>query len=149
VCASFGITAAHVTPIAEGLMNRNWRVDTNAGRVAVKEILDVSADHALFQHRATATLAGAGLPVPAPLTTTGGQTLLHLNNAVYAVVPWVDGEHIPGAWWSMQQCRQVGELLGRVHTGLAAALPPMRWVRSFTGRRRRPRRRPTSTTTWG
>ncbi|MFG1878006.1 phosphotransferase [Sphaerisporangium sp. NPDC049003] len=104
-------------------MNRNWRVDTSGGSVAVKQILDVSAEQALFQHRATAALAAAGLPVPAPLTTNAGQTVLHVDEAVFAAVAWVDGEHIEGARWSLRQCRQVGELLGAVHAGLAQALP--------------------------
>lgn len=124
VCESFGLGApTGITVIAEGLMNRNWRVDVGAVSFAVKEVLDVSADQALFQHRATAVLAAAGLPVPAPLSTADGQTLLHLGEAVFAAVAWVDGEHLPGTRWSLAQCHQVGELLGRIHAGLAQALP--------------------------
>ncbi|MFD8560559.1 phosphotransferase enzyme family protein [Streptosporangium canum] len=124
VCESFGFGApTGITAITEGLMNRNWRVDIGAVSVAVKEVLDVSADQALFQHRATAVLAAAGLPVPAPLSTAAGQTLLHLGEAVFSAVAWVDGEHLPGTQWSLAQCRQVGELLGRIHAGLAQALP--------------------------
>ncbi|SNT60515.1 homoserine kinase type II [Streptosporangium subroseum] len=124
VCESFGLgPPTGITAIAEGLMNRNWRVDVGAVSVAVKEVLDVSADQALFQHRTTAVLAAAGLPVPAPLATADGQTLLHLGEAVFSAVAWVDGEHFAGTQWSLAQCRQVGELLGRIHAGLAQALP--------------------------
>ncbi|WP_433358853.1 phosphotransferase enzyme family protein [Streptosporangium sp. CA-115845] len=104
-------------------MNRNWRVDAGAVSVAVKEVRDVSANQTLLQHRVTAALAAAGLPVPTPLTTPGGQTLLHVDGEVFTAVSWVEGEHVPGTRWSFQQCRQVGELLGRIHAGLARALP--------------------------
>lgn len=36
-------------PLAEGLMNRNWRVRTREGGWAVKQIMDIDADSARRQ----------------------------------------------------------------------------------------------------
>jgi hypothetical protein len=51
-----------VQTVLAGLMNRNWRVSTDRGVWAVKEILDVTVEQARRQHRAAAALADRGLP---------------------------------------------------------------------------------------
>lgn len=124
VCERFGLgVAVRVRPLAEGLMNRNWRVDTTGGTYAVKEVLDVAAGQVAFQHAAVAALADAGLPVAVPLATPQGDTLAAVNGGYVSVTPWVEGEHVPGRRWSHRRCRQVGALLGRIHRGLGVAVP--------------------------
>jgi Ser/Thr protein kinase RdoA (MazF antagonist) len=125
VCEDFGLgPATAVARIAEGLMNRNWRVSVIGGeRFVVKEILDIDAVQVAFQHHATRALAGMGLPVPAPLRAPDGDTVLHQEGAMFSVTPWVAGEHVPGRKWPVHQCGQVGRLLGQIHLGLAETFP--------------------------
>lgn len=124
VCTAFGLGApVRVIVIAEGLMNRNWRVDTAVGSFAVKQIRDVDAAQAMFQHGVTRRLADGGLPVPAPLETPAGRTVAVVGGQPYAVLPWVDGEHLPPLAWTAEQCGQVGELLGRIHLLLREVRP--------------------------
>ncbi|MEU9835919.1 phosphotransferase [Streptosporangium sp. NPDC048047] len=124
LCARFGLgTARRLTPLTTGLMNGTWRLDTTSGSVAVKEITDADAAQSAFQHRVTAALAEAGLPVPRPRLTTDGRSVLILQGRLFSVVPWVRGRHLPGRSWSVKQCRCAGTLLGRIHLSLAATLP--------------------------
>ncbi|HCU96829.1 MAG TPA: hypothetical protein DHU96_30590 [Actinobacteria bacterium] len=51
VAAWFGLgTVIDVRPLAEGLMNRNWRVTTPTCVAAVRQVLDSDADQARRQH---------------------------------------------------------------------------------------------------
>jgi Ser/Thr protein kinase RdoA (MazF antagonist) len=111
--------------IPEGLMNRNWVVRTGDGaRVFVKQVLDVDRVQAARQHAATRALAASGLPVAAPLTRPGGGTLLDLDDGLYAVYPFVSGEHLRGTAMTGIQAAELGATLARVHLGLAAVMDP-------------------------
>jgi Ser/Thr protein kinase RdoA (MazF antagonist) len=126
VAAAFGLGAVQdVSVIAAGSMNRNWRVTTPAGRFAVKQVLDVDAVAARRQHAATAALGGGGHPVPAPLRTAEGDTLLEYEGHIYAVVPWVSGAHREGLELSAAEAGALGGLLAQVHAGLASVMPPV------------------------
>ncbi|MEV6350263.1 phosphotransferase [Actinoplanes sp. NPDC051851] len=126
VAAAFGLgTVQDVRVIADGLMNRNWQVATPAGRFAIKQVLDVDAVAARRQHAATAALAAGGHPVPAPLRTGDGDTLLEYEGHIYAVAPWVSGAHRDGAQLSAAEAGELGSLLARLHTGLAQVMPPV------------------------
>jgi Ser/Thr protein kinase RdoA (MazF antagonist) len=115
--------AAEVQRVAEGLMNRNWRVLTPAGRFAVKQVSDVSADAVRAQHEAVTALARAGLPVPAPVTGPGGATVLDHSAGLFAVVPWVEGRHRGGLDLSHAECGMLGTVLGQLHRALAGSMP--------------------------
>lgn len=110
--------------VTEGLMNRNWRVTTTTGTWAVKQVLDVDAAATRRQHRATTALAGLGLPVPAPVTA-GDDSVVILDGAVYAVVPWATGAHRHGLTLTMFEAASLGALLGRLHVCLGEVMPPV------------------------
>lgn len=127
----FGLAKpSEVRPLADGLMNRNWRVCTPEGVWALKQVLDVHADQARRQHRVTRALAGLGLPVPPPKTTQDGDTLVDVAGiGVFAVLPWVDGVHRDGRDLALGECRHLGGLLASIHSslggdGLAGVLSP-------------------------
>ncbi|MGH7644989.1 MAG: phosphotransferase enzyme family protein [Gemmatimonadales bacterium] len=82
--------------LAEGLMNRNHRVDTPAGPLFLKQFLDVGRGQIAFQHRVTAALAAAGLPVPPPIPACDGRTLVTVRGRRFALCPWVPGRHRRG-----------------------------------------------------
>ena len=124
VADAFGLGAVtRVEVVTEGLMNRNWRVTTVTGVWAVKQVLDVDAAAARRQHRATAALAGVGLPVPAPVTA-GDDTVVVVDGAVYTMLPWADGIHRRGPTLTVAEASALGELLARLHAALAEMMPP-------------------------
>ncbi|WP_432832953.1 phosphotransferase [Dactylosporangium sp. CA-092794] len=112
-----------VAVITEGLMNRNWRVTTAAGVWAVKQLLDVGPEVARQQYRAAATLAGLDLPVPAPVLA-GDDSVVFIDGAAYAVLPWVTGVHRAGHSLTLAEAAALGELLAALHLALADVLEP-------------------------
>ena len=123
VAAAFGLgTVTRVEIIAEGLMNRNWRMTTPTGVWAVKQILDVSPEAARRQHRTAAALAKLGLPVPTP-ATVGDDSVAVVDGSPYAVLPWAAGVHRAGTTLTVPEAAALGELLARLHLALAEVLP--------------------------
>jgi aminoglycoside phosphotransferase (APT) family kinase protein len=118
-------------PVAQGLLNRCYRLRTSRGRLFLKHYLQDpdrpggDSNHPATiarQHRATLRLGALGLPVAAPLADAEGRTVCVLRGAPYAVYPWVDGRHRAGTELTWAQCRRLGTLLGLVHTGLERVL---------------------------
>jgi Ser/Thr protein kinase RdoA (MazF antagonist) len=122
----FGLgTVLAAREVAEGLMNRNWAVQASRGQqVFVKQVLDVDRAQAARQHAATRAMAALGLPVAAPLAMPDGGTLLELDGGIYAVYPWICGEHVPGIAMTGAQAAELGAVLARIHQGLATVMDP-------------------------
>ncbi|UNO41023.1 phosphotransferase [Streptomyces sp. MST-110588] len=105
-------------PVAEGLLNRGYRLATTRGRFFLKHHLDGDRTAIARQHRATLRLDALGLPVAPPLAAADGRTVAVVDDRCYALHPWVEGRHRDGAALSRVQSRRLGALLGRVHTSL-------------------------------
>jgi Ser/Thr protein kinase RdoA (MazF antagonist) len=118
----------------EGLMNRNWRVETTTGTFALKELLDVDVTQALLQHQATEVLAELGLPVVAPKADVGGKTVVETPDARrFSMLPWVAGRQIDGPELTLNEARHFGDILAELHLALACdelahvLSPPAGW----------------------
>lgn len=114
---------------ARGELGRIWRLDTDAGTWAVKELLvpveerEVRADLA-FQRAA----AKAGIRLPEPRVTTRG-AVLHGGFRVYAWVDLVDGDVVTG--------RELGAVTAHLHRiGHPAEGPVVPWFAEPLGRTR-------------
>ena len=110
-------------PITHGLMNTNWRWETAAGVFAVKQLRDASPVAVRRHHEVLPRLAEQGLPVPAPRATSGGDSLCKIDSHWYAMIGWLPGVHRTGSQLNLPDCRRLGELVGRIHTGLRKVLP--------------------------
>jgi hypothetical protein len=80
-------------PVASGRLASIWRLDTDAGSWAVKQMGDLSRDEltevlegAAFEEAAVA----AGVPVPAVRRTVGGDVIADLDRVRARVHAWVD-----------------------------------------------------------
>lgn len=114
-------------PVAEGLLNRGYRLATTRGRFFLKLYVDsATADRSVIarQHRATQRLDELGLPVAPPLPDIDGGTVVVLGGRCFALYPWVDGQHREGAELTTGQSWRLGALLGLVHTRLEQVQPP-------------------------
>ncbi|WP_438818690.1 phosphotransferase [Streptomyces venezuelae] len=114
-------------PVAEGLLNRGFRLSTTRGTYFLKQHLDApTADRATIarQHRATQRLHALGLPVAPPLPDAAGRTVVVVDGHCYALHPWIDGRHRDGAELSTGCSRRLGTLLGQVHTALDRVMEP-------------------------
>jgi Ser/Thr protein kinase RdoA (MazF antagonist) len=113
----------HSTFLPVGAMNRSWRVDTTIGSYAVKQVLDSDVETMVRQHAIAMALADKGFPVPRPLRAEAGDSVLRLGDDLFSVVEWAEGEHPDCLQLSLQECRDIGILLGELQHALASLLP--------------------------
>lgn len=93
-------------------------IEARSGRYLLKRRAAGFESYARIQgeHRAQSLLQGAGLPVPAPLITRAGETILILDGAIFELFPFIEGD----AWApSPEGARSAGEVLARLHAVLA------------------------------
>ena len=112
-----------LTPIAEGVENTNYALQTGAGRFVLTLFEGRTEAAALpFCLGLTDRLADAGLPTARPVRNGSGDWLGALNGRPAAVVEWLNG-----AWPrepSPVQAQAAGTMLARMH--LAGADFPVR-----------------------
>jgi homoserine kinase type II len=118
VVHTFGIEPTGIAPIAEGRMNRHWRVATAGATFVLRQYNALrSADAIDFEHRLLAHAAGRGWPVAQPLPLAAGPTVLAHEDAYFALFPFLPGE--PAPYDSVANKRIKGRLLARLHDDLA------------------------------
>ncbi|MER7553465.1 phosphotransferase, partial [Streptomyces anulatus] len=108
--------------LADGLMNVNWRLDTRAGRFALKRVTDVPLDRLRRNLAVLPVLASYGVPACAPLPTVHGKVIAEVRGGVYCLFPWSAGEHIRGTDLSLSQTYKLGTHLAGLHTALGRAV---------------------------
>ncbi|AXG82630.1 aminoglycoside phosphotransferase [Streptomyces paludis] len=111
-------------PVAQGLLNRGYRLRTTHGAYFLKHHLD--GDHVSIarQHRATQRLQKLGVPVAPPVESADGDTVAVIGGRCYALHPWIEGRHRDGAELTADASRRLGGLLGLVHTRLDEVMEP-------------------------
>ncbi|MER7756541.1 phosphotransferase [Kitasatospora sp. NPDC097643] len=116
-------------PVAEGLLNRGYRVTTEAGTYFLKCYVDAATANRpkiVAHHRAMAALDALGLPVAPPLACAGHSgTVAGYGGRLFALFPWTDGRHRHGTELSLPQCDVLGALLGRLHGALDDVCAPL------------------------
>ncbi|MFJ3861394.1 phosphotransferase [Streptomyces sp. NPDC090085] len=70
-----------------------------------------------------AGLVGDGIPAPAPLAADSGDLVAEIDGHGYCVLPWVDGEHVEGTGLTLDQVRDLGCVLARLHESLGRHAP--------------------------
>lgn len=108
-------------PIAEGVENTNYRLETERGR-HVLTLFERRTDAASlpFCLGLTSHLAAHGFPAPRPVARRSGGWIGTLNGRPAAVIEWLDGAWTPRPLLS--QIEAAGALLARLHR-LAADFP--------------------------
>jgi aminoglycoside phosphotransferase (APT) family kinase protein len=103
-----GVPIGPMVPVHGGFANRMYRLDTEQGSFAVKELNLVDrreAYHAEDVFRLERAAFAAGIPMPEPVSA-GRHTLVHR---------WVDGERVPEEPVPAAYAFGVGEILARLH----------------------------------
>lgn len=118
VAEAFGLGQLRTAEfLPSGLMNLNWKVVGSSRTAAVKVLLDASAKAPERALEVVALLADEGVPVAGPLVADG-EVVIQLGGLRYCALSWVDGEQPAGAEMTLSQARELGAVLGRIHTVL-------------------------------
>ncbi len=97
-------------------------IDTNAGRFMLKRRAVGLDDHARIhaEHAAQSALQQAGCPVPAPLASRDGETVVVIEGRFYELYPFIDADPwTPGP----ETSRVAGAVLARMHDVLGRLTP--------------------------
>ena len=113
--------------IAAGIENTNYFVTTTQGRYVLTLFERLSAVELPFYLDLMAHLAKTGIPCPLPIESNSGSTLGLLNGKPTTLVTRLPGS--PEMSPSIEHCRRVGEVLGRMHIA----------GKSYPGRQENPR----------
>ncbi len=102
-----------LAPIAAGIENTNYFVDTTQGRYVLTLFERLSAQELPFYLNLMSHLARHGIPAPAPLADLSDGLLSNLNGKPAALVTRLSGQSIerPDA----AACANLGALLARMH----------------------------------
>jgi Ser/Thr protein kinase RdoA (MazF antagonist) len=88
-----GLVLARPVVAARGQQGLVWRVDTDRGRFAVKELLDQITEQDVAAEVAfQSTMAGRGVQAPRPVRTAAGAVLVPVGDVLFRAHTWVDLE---------------------------------------------------------
>ncbi len=104
---------AELTPIASGIENTNYFVDTERGRYVLTLYERLPASELPFYLNLMAHLARAGCDVPAPIPDRTGALFSLLNGKPASLVERVHG--VPVESPDASHCAKVGAALARLH----------------------------------
>lgn len=108
-------------PIAGGIENTNYFLDTTQGRWVLTVFERLSAEQLPFYLKLTAHLKAAGLPVAAPVRTREGSLFSTVKGKPFAVANRLSGASVVEV--TPAECADMGRVLARMH--LAAADFPL------------------------
>ena len=108
--------------ISSGVENTNYLLETTLGRyILTLYEKRVDARELPFFLGLKQWLAQQGLPVPRPVADRDGQALQQVSGRAGAIFTFLNGEECGSI--GTEQCRQVGEMLARLHLVAPAPSP--------------------------
>lgn len=117
---NLGETKPEVTQVTGGLMHKMWRVQTDIGTFAIKELNPevISRPKAkqdyLDSEIIVKKMKNNGIP-SIPALTINNNPLFENDKGTFMVFPWVEGKALIGEP-SLNQVFKVGEILGKIHS---------------------------------
>ncbi len=116
----YGIHNAVLTPMAKGVVNRNYLVETPAGRYVLKQFTPLyRREEALRSCTVQAELREAGIPVPEIIRNRQGELLTETPDGRFMLSEFVAGRQYERAQIPPAAARSMGQTLGQMHRVLA------------------------------
>ncbi|WP_223635126.1 homoserine kinase [Corallococcus sp. EGB] len=129
VADAYGLGAVRsMTPIPQGSINTNHRLETDAGRVFVRHTTVRSPEDLRFEASLLEHLARAHFPAPVLLKPRGPTPFLELHGGRISVFKWLAGEELTRERLTPEVLERLGAELGKLH----------RVTQSFGGSRANP-----------
>ncbi|NMO17008.1 homoserine kinase [Pyxidicoccus fallax] len=129
VAEAYGLGAVReVTPIPQGSINTNHRMETEGGRYFMRHTTVRSPEDLRFEAALLAHLAAYHFPGPVLLPTRDGAPYLELEGGRVSVFRWLPGEELRHPRLTADHLEALGTELGKMH----------RDTQSFSGSRANP-----------
>jgi homoserine kinase type II len=117
VAEAYGLGAVRaVTPIPQGSINTNHRLDTDQGRFFVRHTTVRSPDDLRFEADLLRHLAEARFPAPVLLSPPGPTPFLDMHGGRISVFRWLVGEEFTRSSLTPDVLERLGAELGKLHT---------------------------------
>ena len=100
-------------PIASGIENTNYFLDTTEGRWVLTVFERLSESQLPFYLELCAHLRSQGCPVAAPVRTKSGQLFSHIKGKPFSIANRLEGRSIENV--TAKECASMGEVLARMH----------------------------------
>lgn len=122
ICDAFnlGIALHDPVPVSGGLIHRMWRINTNCGSFAVKEldpaIMQRSGIHKIYiqSEKIAATLKKEGIPV-ATAIIKNNTPLYETDGITVMVFPWVEGKTLTLDQVTTKHANKIGTVVAAIH----------------------------------
>lgn len=120
--AAFGLSEPLLLePIASGIENTNYYVDTPEGRWVLTVFERLTREQLPFYLELAEHLGKAGLPVAAPLRTKEGELFSEIAGKPCSIARRLEGESVADV--TPAECASMGEVLARMHLAVADFKP--------------------------
>lgn len=120
IARAYGLGSVRsVRYLQDGILNRNWRLDTERGAFALKELDELTPDAARRSLGLMPRLAAAGVPVVEAAPALSGAIVAEIDGRAYYLAPWIEGVHPRGTAMDRGMAFHMGAVIGRIHRTLA------------------------------
>jgi homoserine kinase type II len=117
VAEAYGLGAVRaVTPIPQGSINTNVRLETDQGRFFLRHTTVRSPDDLRFEAALLQHLSAACFPAPVLLSPPGPAPYLEMHGGRVSVFRWLAGEEFTRPSLTPEVLERLGAELGKLHT---------------------------------
>lgn len=106
--------------VSGGTLNDNYRVPTSDGPIFARRYrAELDADRIRYEHTITRWVADRGAPAIAPHATSGGDTVVQLDDRLWSLFPWVHGRAPVRDEITAPEAEAIGQVHGQIQHLLA------------------------------
>lgn len=115
---------SHHEKVERGALSENHILKSDETLYFLKKYRQPEARRIAEIHSAKHYFSAGGIPVILPYPTKNGETFFKHENSYYALFPFIEGIHIERGSFTPHTARELGKMLGKIHTlGKASTLP--------------------------
>lgn len=123
IVGEWGLRATGVAVPEAGTMNEVYLATTVSGRVVLRGHRRRDRRRVELEHKVMAHARGMGLPVPATISTPGGDLVVERNGRHFSLIEHARGRHVPRDRLGDAHAKAMGRTLGALHRGLRSFRP--------------------------
>ncbi len=114
LCADFKLeTIESVTEVTEGILNKNYILQTNRGKYFIKEVRAKSKEMLPVTAQIEELMVERGIPAVCMLASVAGRKFVEYDGTAYSLYPFIESDRSHN--YSLGDYRNMGVMLGKIH----------------------------------